>query len=193
MLNNKYNSGFFSKINNSSFEDINKYFRDNILKEDFLGCSVCAATYLKENQNFVPALTPYIRVQNSKKYSLVLDLDETLIHFKVNDNENEEGVLKLRPGVFTFLEKVKEYYEIILFTEASEAYTKLMMEAFNNNCHKKYFDFKLYRQHTIIIGQDFIKDLSRIGRPLDRTIIIDNIQQNFKMQKRNGILIKPFL
>ena len=92
------------------------------------------------------------------------------------------------------MEKVKEFYEIILFTEASEAYAKLIMEAFNNNQNKKqYFEYKLYRQHAIIIEQDFVKDLSRVGRPLDKTIIIDNIGQNFKMQKSNGILIKPFL
>ena len=112
----------------------------------------------------------------NKNLDKIEDLDETLIHFKVNHDENEEGVLKLRPGVFTFLEKVGEFYEIILFSEASEAYAKLIMEAFNNNKNKKkYFEYILYRQHTIIIGQDFVKDLSRIGRPLDKTIIIDNI------------------
>ena len=98
-------------------------------------------------------------------------------------------MLKLRPGISTFLEVIKEYYEIILFTEASEAYTELIMETFNKN---NFFDFKFFRQHTIIIGQDFVKDLQRIGRPLDRIIIIDNMAQNFRMQKYNGILIKPF-
>ena len=112
-----------------------------------------------------------------------------MIHFKVNHSHNDEGVLKLRPGIGTFLEVIREYYEIILFTEASEAYTELIMEAFNKN---NFFDFKLFRQHTIIIGQDFVKDLQRIGRPLDRIIIIDNMAQNFRMQKFNGILIKPF-
>ena len=63
------------------------------------------------------------------------------------------------------------------------------MEAFNKN---NYFDYKLYRQHTIIIGQDFVKDLLRIGRPLEKIIIIDNIAQNFRMQKANGINIKSF-
>ena len=189
-----YNSEIFKKIKTSSFEEINIFFLENILKEDFIGCSVLATTYLKEKQKYTPALVPYIRAPSKKNYTLILDLDETLIHFNVNYNENDEGVLKLRPGVFTFLEKIKEFYEIILFTEASEAYTKLMMEAFNNNKNNKnYFDFKLYRQHAIIIGKDFIKDLSRIGRPLDKTIIIDNISQNFKLQKNHGILIKPFL
>ena len=174
-------------------EEINQFFFENILKEDFLGCSITAFTYLKERHHFRPLIVPYLLTQNKKKYSLILDLDETLIHFKVNHNENDEGVLKLRPGVFTFLEKVGEFYEIILFSEASEEYTILMMEAFKNNNNKKYFDYKLYRKHCIIIGQEFIKDLSRIGRPLDKTIIIDNLAQNFKMQKNNGIVIKPFL
>ena len=191
--NQKNYSELFSKIKISTLEDFNNFFLENVLKEEFIGCSVLATTYLKEKQNISPALVPYLRAPSRKNYSLVLDLDETLIHFKVNNDENEEGVLKLRPGVFTFLENVKEYYEIILFTEASEAYTKLMMEAFSNNNNRNFFDFKLFRQHTIIIGQDFIKDLSRIGRPLDKIIIIDNIPQNFKMQKGNGILIKPFL
>ena len=95
----------------------------------------------------------------------------------------------MRPGAGTFLEVLKEYYESILFTEASEAYTELIMEAFNKN---EFFEYKLYRQHCIINGEDFVKDLQRIGRPLDKMIIVDNIAQNFRMQKNNGILIKPF-
>ena len=172
-----------------SLDDINNFFRQNILREDFIGCSVLASTFLKEKENFSLSPIPYITKPNSKKYSLVLDLDETLINFKVNHNHNDEGVLKLRPGINTFLEVIKDYYEIILFTEASEAYTELIMEAFNKN---NFFEYKFYRQHTIIIGQDFVKDLQRIGRPLDKIIIIDNIAQNFRMQKNNGILIKPF-
>ena len=182
-------TNLFYNIKANTLDEINTFFRQNIIREEFLGCSVLASTYLKEKQNFIPGKVPYITKKNYKKYSLVLDLDETLIYFKVNHNQNNEGILKLRPGVFTFLEKVKEYYEIILFTEASEAYTELVLEAFNK---KKYFDYKLFRQHTIIIGQDFVKDLQRIGRPLDKIIIIDNIAQNFRMQKANGINIKSF-
>ena len=191
ILNQKYNYKIFLKLKAVSFKEIDNFFRDNILKEDFLGCSVLASTYLKSKPVLTPLIEPFLHVPNKKKYSLVLDLDETLIHFKVNQSEDGEGMLKLRPGVFSFLEKIREFYEIILFTEASEAYAKLMIEAFNKN--KKYFDFKLYRQHTMIIENDFVKDLSKLGRPMDKIIIIDNFPQNFKLQKNNGIVIKPFL
>ena len=191
-ISKKYNSEIFSKIKSCSFEEINEFFLDNVLKTKFLGCSILAHTFLKLKHKMPKASPPYIREKNKKKYSLVLDLDETLIHFKINKNETEEGMLRLRPGIFSFLQKVGQYYEIILFTEASEAYAKLILEVFNDKKDCKYFDYVFCRQHTIILGQDFIKDLTRIGRPLDKIIIIDNIPQNFRLQKDNGIAIKPF-
>ena len=190
----KYSSNIFQNIKNNTFSQIYDFFLNKILIEDFIGCSVLAHSFLKQKNNFVTSREPYLRSKNKKKYTLVLDLDETLIYFKFNNDEGKEGTLKLRPGVFTFLEKISEFYEIILFAEASEAYIKLMMEVFNNHKkNKKYFDFILYRQYTLIEGNNFVKDLSRLGRPLNRTIIIDNIQNNFYKQKNNGILIKPFL
>jgi CTD small phosphatase-like protein 2 len=37
-----------------------------------------------------------------------------------------------------------------------------------------------------------VKDLSKIGRDLKKTIIVDNMPQNFRLQKDNGIFIKTF-
>ncbi len=37
-----------------------------------------------------------------------------------------------------------------------------------------------------------MKDLNRIGRPIDKIIIVDNMPQNFRLQKENGINIKAF-
>ena len=38
-----------------------------------------------------------------------------------------------------------------------------------------------------------MKDLSRIGRELTKTIIVDNIAENFALQPANGILIKTWI
>ena len=193
MPNNKFSDSIFQDIKITTFTKIYDFFLEKILKEDFIGCSVLAYSYLKQKNNFVPPREPYLKENNKKNYSLVLDLDETLIHFKLNANEKGEGILKLRPGIFTFLDKISEYYEIILFTEASEDYIKLMLMAFKNEKNRQYFNFILNRKYTLIEGNDFIKDLNRLGRPLNKTIIIDNLQKNFSRQKNNGILIKPFL
>jgi len=37
-----------------------------------------------------------------------------------------------------------------------------------------------------------IKDLSKLGRPLQSTIIVDNLAENFLLQKDNGIFIRTW-
>jgi Dullard-like phosphatase family protein len=81
-------------------------------------------------------------------------------------------------------------YEIIVFTSATKEYADPIENSIEQN--EKYFDARLYRHHTIIYENDFVKDISRIGRPLDSIIIVDNMPQNFRLQKENGIFIKPF-
>ncbi len=180
----------FKKISEKSYEDINNFFRENILRVDNKNGSVLASVFLKENEEFQTAPAPYIKTKNRKPYSLVLDLDETLVHFIVNPKSETEGVLKVRPGTVEFLDALDKYYELIVFTAATQDYGDSLIDAIEEN--KIYFEHRLYRQHTVIIGNDFVKDLSRIGRPLDKIAIVDNMPQNFRLQKENGINIKAF-
>jgi len=39
--------------------------------------------------------------------------------------------------------------------------------------------YRLYREHTSQNGPFLVKDLSLLGRSLEKTIIIDNISDNF--------------
>jgi len=43
------------------------------------------------------------------------------------------------------------------------------------------------------INNHFIKDLSKLGRNLEKTIIIDNVKENFMLQPDNGLNISNFL
>ena len=91
---------------------------------------------------------------NHKKYTLVLDLDETLVHFKPNEKSDGEGVLKVRPGITEFLDEMDKYYELIIFTGSIDDYANLLIDAIEEN--KIYFEHRLFREHIIIIDNEFV-------------------------------------
>ena len=186
--NNTLLMNYYLQLKTKTYEDLNYLFQNEILERENEEGSLIASLYLKDNAIFPPVSPPYLKTPNFKKYTLVLDLNETLVNFKIK--KGREGYVRLRPFLFGFLEEVSQFYELIIFTLATEAYTNSVIGAIEND--KKYFDYIFYREHAIIVGNDFVKDLTRIGRPLNSTIIIDNMPQNFRLQKENGICIKPF-
>ena len=134
---------------------------------------------------------PFIKEASKKEYTLVLDLDETLIHFSVN-GENE-GQLFFRPHLFQFINNVSKFYEIIVFTAGIKEYAKIVLDLIENRLGKKIFDYRLYRENTVPNDEGvFIKDLSKIGRSLQKIIIVDNTKENYDLQKENGIEIKSY-
>ena len=181
---------FLNKIHEKTYEQINIFFRDYILRTNNLNGSILASVFLRSNKQFNTLPSPYVRTKNNKEFSLVLDLDETLVHFKEKKDGKGGGILRIRPGINEFLEEVGKYYELILFTTATQDYADILIDAVEED--KIYFDHRLYRDHAVIIDNDFVKDLNRIGRPLDKIIIVDNMPQNFRLQKENGIMIKAF-
>ena len=187
-------TSFFEIINNISTitsEEINDFFRKKVIRILNKNASVAgtdASLFGWGGEHEIKV--PYLTNKNPKKFTLVLDLDETLICFIPNPNEESKGTLKFRPGVYDFLTTIREKYEVITFTSATKDYADPIENAIEQN--NKYFDARLYRHHTIIYENEFVKDITRIGRPLDKMIIVDNMPQNFRLQKENGIVIKAF-
>jgi Dullard-like phosphatase family protein len=175
-----------------SSDELNQFFRKKIFKilnkNGSIGGSDISL-YDTTKTNHTEIKVPYINFQTNKKFSLVLDLDETLICFKIAPEQNK-GLLRIRPGLFPFLLNLKKYYELIIFTSATPEYADPLLKAIEKG--EKIFDYKLYRQHTTIYNNECVKDISKIGRPLDKLIIVDNLPQNFRLQKDNGIMIKAF-
>ena len=176
------------KISEKNYEEMDDFYREYILRVENFETSLVASVFLKDNPNFLTVQPPYIKYSNPKNFTLILALNGTLVHFR--QTESTQGYLKLRPFLFDFLDEISKYYELIIFTSATKFYADCLIDTIESQ--KKYFDYKFYREHNIIMGNDFVKDLTRIGRPLDSTIIIDNIPQNFRLQKENGINIKSF-
>ena len=178
------------ELKDISYKKINSFYLENIYKPIITESSVLAYVIEKTNSNpnNKPISPPYLHSINKKQFTLILDLNETLINFKLQ--AGREGYVRIRPYLFIFLEEVSQFYELILFTTATEAFTESIQEVIEYE--KKFFDFVFCREHAIIIGGDYVKDITRVGRPLNSTIIIDNMPQNFRLQKENGILIKSF-
>ena len=117
---------------------------------------------------------PYVKSPGHKPYTLVLDLDETLLHYF--EKNEVEGELRLRPGVNEFLSTLSEHYEIMIFTAAMQDYADWAIEHLTSS---KVIAHRFYRQHALPFGGFYVKDLSRIGRDISKTIIVDNIAENF--------------
>ena len=85
---------------------------------------------------------------------------------------------------------MKSLYELILFSFGTPEYVAAILNIIEKK--EKYFEYILYRQHASLIGKDYIKDLNKLGRDLNKIIIIDNMPQAFKLHKLKGICIKAF-
>ena len=193
----KYNqrkiNEIYNKIKILSQDDLQRLFRDKIfINANINGSIIASSSYFQENKNAINGFAPipYLKNKSNKKYTLVLDLDETLIHFKVHPNDDSSGTLQFRPFLSEFLSAVKNLYELVIFTAATQDYADPIINAIEQKGIK--FDHRLYRIHTILINNDFVKDLSRLGRNLSQIIIVDNMEQNYKLQPDNGITIRPF-
>jgi TFIIF-interacting CTD phosphatase-like protein len=57
-----------------------------------------------------------------KQYTLVLDLDETLVHFVAKEKK-----FKLRPGCIQFLKDMSQYFEVVIFTAAAKDYADFVL------------------------------------------------------------------
>lgn len=123
-----------------------------------------------------------------REYTLVLDLDETLVH-TIPSNNLQDCIVKLRPGAQTFIEEMGKYYELVIFTAGTKDYADYALKFVDPGT---LIAHRLYREHVTVSGTSAVKDISRLGRCLAKTIIIDNIAENFQLQTDNGIFINSW-
>ena len=186
-------SYFNNNIPNVNLIELSDYFSSEISKENSRINKAFIHIIKRNNKinynNLI--IIPYLPLKTSKdkyQYTLVLDLDETLISFRIN--QTGKGILKMRPGLFNFLKRVKNKYELVVFTAGTKEYADPIIDIIEQK--EKFFVKRLYRQHTIYRDNTFIKDLTKLGRDLSKIIIVDNMPQNFRLQKENGILINNY-
>ena len=155
----------------------------------------------KLNEKDEPLLPPKEKEFENKK-TLILDLDETLVHssftpFEKNDIILEvdfEGIMYniyvlVRPFAKEFIINVSKYFEVVIFTASIPKYASPLLDILDKQKNIKH---RLYREQCTFINGLYIKDLKRLNRPLKDLIIVDNSPLAYAFNEENGLPIKTW-
>lgn len=137
------------------------------------------------------------RKPGDNRICLVIDLDETLVHssFKpiqnadfivsvdIDGNQHKVYVLK-RPHVDEFLKKMGQLYECVLFTASLAKYADPVADLLDK---ENIFKARLFRESCAFYRGNYVKDLSRLGRDLNRVIIVDNSPASYIFHPDNAV------
>ena len=126
-----------------------------------------------------------------------MDLDETLVHSQFKPVENADIILPVeiegqicqiyilvRPGVSSFLKRMSKHYEMVVFTASLSKYAEPLVAQLDPD---GFCSYKLFREHCTYYNNAFVKDLTRLGRPMTDVIIVDNSPIAFMFQPENAI------
>ena len=184
--NNYYiNNQTINNYNNININNINEYDKNYKIKKT--NNDKLYIDYLKNKIS-----PPFLPISNNNKnYTLVLDITNTLINIKYANPQGQILIPNLRPGIFSFLNSVKPLYELVAFSSETREFSDVILNEIEKN--KKFFDFKLYKDHCTLYKNRFVKDITKLGRDIRKIIIVDDDENNFVLNKENGIKIKPFL
>ena len=198
----KCSKQLLNNINNDTPEKILK-----IINESILFCQNCSYYYDDEddynkkkkkkkknksgetetqslNSNLIEA--PFIKKKTDKKFSLVIDLDETLIH---NLNLPFGHYFLVRPGVFELFEKINKIYEIVIFTASTKRYAYSIINKIDS---KNNVEYVLHKKYIAYEDGKPVKKLDMIGRDINKIIFVDNLEINAKYNKKNLYLISSW-
>ena len=140
----------------------------------------------------------------ANKPCLVLDLDETLVHSSFKPVPNADYVIpvEIDPGTLTdvyvlkrpyvdyFMEEMGKHYEIVVFTASLAKYADPLLARLDVN---HVIRWRLFRESCYPFQGNYVKDLTSLGRPLERTIILDNSPHSYAFQPQNALPISSFI
>eukprot|EP00494_Astrolonche_serrata_P023694 UN23952 len=139
------------------------------------------------------------RQDHKTRKTLVLDLDETLVHSSfeyVKDadikvpvaiaGQVKEVYVRKRPYVDEFLKECAKIYEVVIFTASMPEYANPLLDKLDKGgtCH-----YRLFRDKCVITDGFYAKDLNKLGRRKQDLIIVDNNPNSYFYQPYNAIPI----
>lgn len=143
-----------------------------------------------------PLLEPLKKSSGDKK-CLIIDLDETLVHSSFKQVSNADFIVPVeidgivhqvyvlkRPHVDEFLKKMGKLFECVLFTASLAKYADPVADLLDKS---KVFKARLFREACVYYRGNYVKDLSRLGRDLNKVIIIDNSPASYIFHPDNAV------
>ncbi|EMC99767.1 hypothetical protein BAUCODRAFT_30172 [Baudoinia panamericana UAMH 10762] len=131
-----------------------------------------------------PKLLPDIPEAQRQPYTLVLSLEDLMIH-STWDRKHGYRTAK-RPGIDYFIRYLSQYYELVLFTSVPLSIADPVIKKLDPY---HFIMWPLGREATKYEGGEYVKDLSYLNRPLSKTIIIDTEKGHVKNQPENAIVL----
>ncbi|OCK81747.1 hypothetical protein K432DRAFT_294810 [Lepidopterella palustris CBS 459.81] len=149
--------------------------------------------------------------------TLIIDLDETLIHSMAKGGRFTTGHMvevKLqqpvgvggtligpqvpilyyvhkRPHCDEFLRKVCKWYNLVVFTASVQEYADPVIDWLE--VERKYFTGRYYRQHCTFRNGAYIKDLAQVEPDLSKVMIVDNSPMSYIFHEDNAIPIEGWI
>ncbi|EJD02830.1 NLI interacting factor [Fomitiporia mediterranea MF3/22] len=147
-------------------------------------------------------LLPPIAPQHAGRKCLVLDLDETLVHSSFKSIQHADYVVPVeieyhwhnvyvikRPGVDSFLKKMGEIYEVVVFTASLSKYADPVLDKLDIH---NVVAHRLFRESCYNHKGNYVKDLSQLGRPIEDTIILDNSPASYIFHPNNAVPVSSW-
>ncbi|XP_026224136.1 carboxy-terminal domain RNA polymerase II polypeptide A small phosphatase 2 isoform X1 [Anabas testudineus] len=151
-------------------------------------------TVVKQAQ---PNLLPEVKAQDQGKICVVIDLDETLVHSSFKPISNADFIVPVeiegtthqvyvlkRPHVDEFLQRMGELFECVLFTASLAKYADPVTDLLDQY---GVFRARLFRESCVFHQGCYVKDLSRLGRDLHKTLILDNSPASYIFHPNNAV------
>jgi len=146
-----------------------------------------------------PQLMAPMAPEMKGRKTLVLDLDETLVHSSFRPVPGPDFIISIeldgvthrvyvqkRPGVDHFLEEMGSKFEVVVFTASLDKYANPVLDILDP---KGFIKIRLFREACVQHYGNYVKDLSLLGRRLEDTLIIDNSPFSYMFQPDNAIPI----
>jgi len=164
------------------------------------------AAALGSNVSLLPLRTSDAAHDVPGRLTICIDLDQTLITCIPPDPRHQASEnlvpmsghglnfeVLIRPGAREFLQALATCPgspELVLFTAGEQRYAEMKLQALGPV--EKVFSHRLFRNSCARSGKLFIKDLSVLGRPLDRVLLVDDCPFCYAFQPDNGVNISAW-